>query len=93
MIPNGRYANRPDRPLRRVYSPKGILWPIIAGQFKINKDEKPIACTGTLFNGFKDIQNPFMSLFMKIYAWFSFSMIALAVYVFITTFANGSVPG
>jgi len=44
-------------------------------------------------NGFKDIQNPFMSLFMKIYAWFSFSMIALAVYVFITTFANGSVPG
>ena len=44
-------------------------------------------------NGSKDIGHPLMSLFMKIYALFSFSMIALAVYVFIATIASGPVPG
>jgi len=44
-------------------------------------------------DGFKDIKNPFISLFMKIYAWFSFSMIALAIYVYTTTIVNGFVFG
>ena len=42
-------------------------------------------------DGFRDIKNLFISLFLKIYALFSFSMIALAIIVFITKIANGFV--
>lgn len=44
-------------------------------------------------DGFKDIENLFLSLLMKIYAWFSFSLIALAIYVYLTTIVNALVFG
>jgi len=93
IILNGRYANRPDRPIRREYCPTWIFVPIIAGQFKIIYMKNLSLVQELYSNGFKDIKHPFISLFMKIYAWFSFSMIALAIYVFITTIANGYVSG
>lgn len=39
--------------------------------------------------GFKDLENVYIALFMKIYAWSAFSLIAMAVCAFISNAVNG----